>query len=40
MAERGMKLGKLLDISNMPGVVHAYIGSSAESQEMKWYNEE
>ena len=31
LAERGKKLGKLLDISNIPGVAHAFMGCKLTS---------
>jgi len=31
LAERGKKVGKLLDISNIPGVAHALMGCSMTS---------
>jgi len=40
LAERGKKLGKLLDISDIPGVMHAHMGCSAVSQECQWLDDE
>lgn len=41
MAERGKKVGKLLDISDMPGVMHGYQCDNFDTdQETKWCLEE
>jgi len=40
IAERGKACGKLLDISDMPGVMHNYQASSYTEQETKWFYEE
>jgi len=40
LAERGQKVGKLLDISDMPGVLNCYAGSTPDSKEVKWLDEE
>jgi len=40
LAERGKKVGKLLDISNIPGVAHAFMACSMTSDAYKQYDEE
>lgn len=40
IAERGKACGKLLDVSDMPGVTHGYQCTNYGEQEVKWFLEE
>ena len=39
-AQRLKSVGRLAEISNMPGSTHGYWGTNMESQETKWFYEE
>lgn len=39
-AERGKKLNKLLDISDMPGSTHGYMHFAITSKQVQWFNED
>lgn len=40
MGDRAKKVGKLLDISDMPGVIHGYQLMNFHTDETKWFYEE
>jgi len=40
LAERGKVCGKLLDISDMPGVMHGWMMTNYDEKETKWFFEE